>query len=213
MKRPAIRWTLAYAATMLALAFALAPSTRAEESESQAAAAAQVGQAAPSFALPDQDGKTVQLSDFAGKVVVLEWFNEECPFVVKHYGRQHMNQLASKYQDKGVVWLAINSTYTKDVADNKKIAGQWKIDRPVLTDKSGEVGKAYGAKKTPHMYVIDQDGKLAYAGGIDDKPTADTKDIDGATNYVAKALDEMLEGKAVSMSETQAYGCGVKYAK
>src|SRR5690349_9301307 len=101
---------------------------------------AKVGEAAPAFSLPNQDGQTVSLSDFAGKIVVLEWFNNECPFVVKHYSKQNMNTLAEKYEEKGVIWLAINSTSSKDVADNKAISGDWKIDRPILMDKNGAVG-------------------------------------------------------------------------
>lgn len=172
-----------------------------------------VGGDAPKFTLKDQAGKDVSLADFAGKVVVLEWFNEGCPFVVKHYKDGHMNKLASKYAEKGVVWLAINSTSGKSVETNAKVAKDWKIDRPVLSDADGEVGHDYGATNTPHLFIIDTSGKLVYRGAIDSDTSDDTSKIDGATNYVAKALDEILAGKSVSQAETKAYGCTVKYAK
>ncbi|HLL91045.1 MAG TPA: thioredoxin family protein [Tepidisphaeraceae bacterium] len=172
---------------------------------------AKLGQPAPAFSLPDHNGRTVNLSDHAGKVVVLEWFNDECPFVQKHYQDGHMNQLAKRYADKGVVWLTINSTHSKAAADNKAVAGKWKIDRPVLADQDGTVGKAYGATNTPHLYVIDKAGHLAYVGAIDDNPSQDAADVQGAKNYVAQALDEVVAGKPVSEPQTKAYGCTVKY--
>jgi peroxiredoxin len=172
-----------------------------------------LGQPAPSFALTDQDGKTVNLSELRGKVVVVEWFNNECPYVVKHYKAGHMNALAAKYAGQGVTWLAINSTSGKDNTSNKAIAGEWKIDRPILNDATGATGKAYGARTTPHMFVINKDGIVVYKGAIDSNGSSDTKDIEGATNHVAAALDEVLAGKAVSVPETRPYGCSVKYAK
>lgn len=178
-----------------------------------AAVKATVGQAAPAFTLKDQDGNDVSLAQFQGKVVVLEWFNNECPYVKKFYTGGHMNQWAAAYKDKGVTWLAINSTRAHDVSHNKQIAGEWKIDRPVLSDQDGAVAKAYGAKTTPHMYVIDSTGKLVYAGAIDNEKSTDSADIAKATNYVAKALDEVLAGKSVSEPETKAYGCSIKQPK
>ncbi len=175
--------------------------------------AAQIGAAAPTFSLQDQDGKTVALSDYAGKIVVLEWFNEECPFVVKHYKSGNMNDLASKYAGKDVVWLAINSTKGKTNDNNKAIASEWKIERPILNDATGEVGEAYGSKNTPTMYIIDKQGNLAYWGAIDNQPNPDPKSLEGATNYVSKALDELLAGQSVSEPKTKPYGCSVKYAK
>lgn len=171
-----------------------------------------IGSGVPQFSLQDQTGKTVNLSDYKGKIVVLEWFNDGCPFVVKHYSTGHMNALASKYMAEGVVWLAINSTHDRDNAHNLKVAGDWKIDRPILNDSTGTVGKAYDAKNTPGMYIINKDQTLAYHGAIDSKPSTDAADLDGATNYVAKALDELLANKPVSQPETKPYGCGVKYA-
>lgn len=197
------------------VAMALSISLAQEESAQTAASGgpAKIGDPAPAFTLQDQDGKTHSLKDYAGKVVVLEWFNEQCPYVVKHYSGGHMNALAKKYAEKDVVWLAINTNADKSAKDNKKVAGDWKIDRPILADTTTEVAKAYGPKNTPTMYVIDKDGKLAYMGAIDSDRSEDSSKIEGATNYVAKALDEVLAGKPVSEPKTQAYGCGVKYAK
>ena len=182
-------------------------------SANNASTAAKVGASAPDFALMDQSGKEVKLSDYKGKIVVLEWFNEGCPYVKKFYSAGHMNKWAAAYGEKSVVWLTVNSTSGKSVDDNKKISESLKIERPLLSDASGAVGKSYGAKTTPHMYVVNKDGVLAYAGAIDNKSTTNTGDIDGAKNYVAQAVDELLAGKSVSEPETQAYGCGVKYAK
>lgn len=172
-----------------------------------------IGDAAPAFTLKDQTGKEVSLKDFSGKIVVLEWFNEGCPFVVKHYKQGHMNKLAASYADKGVVWLRVNSTSSSSSESNAKIAKEWKMTGPILQDAEGEVGHDYGATNTPHMYVINKEGKLVYRGAIDSDSSADTSKVDGATNYVAKALDELLSDKPVSQPETKAYGCTVKYAK
>lgn len=171
------------------------------------------GDMAPAFSLQDQNGATVSLNELKGKIVVLEWFNNECPFVQKFYKGGHMNQWASTYMGKDVVWLAINSTSGKTIADDKAIATEWKIDRPILSDASGEIGKAYGSKNTPTMYIIDKDGKLAYRGAIDSNSDSSTDSISSSKNYVAQALNEMLAGKPVSEPMTKAYGCSVKYGK
>jgi peroxiredoxin len=199
-----MRYATLFAAALMLLATTATSTVRAE---------AKVGDAAPAFSLTDQDGKTVSLADFAGKVVVLEWINDQCPYVQKHYNEGHMNNLAAQYKDKGVVWLAINSTSSTSDEKNKAIASKWSITRPILNDASGATGKAYGAKTTPHMYVIGTDGKLAYKGAIDSNNDSETSSIASATNYVAKALDETLAGTAVSTPETKPYGCSVKYAK
>jgi peroxiredoxin len=174
-----------------------------------AAPQAKLGAKAPVFTLKDQTGKPVSLSDFAGKIVVLEWFNDGCPFVQKHYKSGSMNSTAARYGDKDVVWLAINSTDSASVETNAKVAQEWKIDRPILDDSAGTVGHLYGATNTPHMFIVDKDGKLVYSGAIDSdssrKLSAD------ATNYVANALDELLQGKPISQNETKPYGCTVKY--
>lgn len=190
---------------LLTVSVMFAASARAGEGK------AELGQPAPAFSLQDQSGKTVSLSDYAGKVVVLEWFNEQCPFVVKHYKTGNMNNLASKYAEQDVVWLAINTTQGKTNEDNAAIAKEWNIERPILNDSKGEVGQSYGATNTPHMFVIDKAGNLAYMGAIDDRPTANPDDIPSSTNHVAKALDEVLAGKEVSTPKTKAYGCSVKY--
>jgi peroxiredoxin len=199
-----LKGMLAFGA-MLALAAMLVSSVTAQDKK----AIAKIGAAAPAFSLPDQDGKNVSLSDFAGKVVVLEWFNDECPVVVRHYDGDAMNKLAAKYKDKDVIWLAINSSKHHDVSHNKQAAAKFKMSRPVLDDHSGKVGHAYGATNTPGMYIINKDGVLAYMGAIDDNKSGSKKD--GVKNYVSQALDELLAGKSVSEPQTQQYGCTVKY--
>lgn len=176
----------------------------------QPAAAVVIGSPAPAFELNDQDGKLVNLNDYRDKVVVLEWFNNECPFVQKHYKTGAMNATAKKYAEKGVVWLAVNSTRSHNVSHNKQIAGQWSMERPILDDSNGTIGHLYGAKTTPHMYVINK-GTLVYAGAIDSKSTDSSDDIASSTNYVAQALDEVLADKPVTTAQTKPYGCSVKY--
>jgi peroxiredoxin len=175
------------------------------------------GQAAPDFTLTGIDGKRYKLSDFRGKLVVLEWFNSECPFVQKHYESGNMQKLQSKYVGKGIVWLGINSTSPKhsnyrDPARSQAILQEWKsTPSAFLLDPDGKVGLAYGARTTPHMYIVDPTGKLIYMGGIDDKPSSSQRDIPDAKNYVAVALDETLGGKTIANSNTRPYGCSIKY--
>lgn len=190
---------------MLLTAVALVSATIAQ---TKPATSAKTGEKAPAFTLEDQAGKKVSLSDFPGKVIVLEWFNEECPIVQRCYQDGAMNKLAGKYMEKGVVWLAINSTSDKDNAANKKADAAWKMARPILNDSAGTVGHAYGATNTPGMFVINKEGALAYMGAIDDNHTGDMKE---PKNYVAQALDELLAGKPVSQPQTKQYGCSVKY--
>ena len=184
---------------------------------SLAHAAASVGQPAPDFTLTDTGGKTVKLSDFKGKHVVLEWNNPGCPFVRKHYDTANMQTLQKEASGKEVVWLAINSTATshQDYLAPAKL-GQWMTEqkatpRATLMDESGTVGKSYGARTTPHMYMVNPQGTLIYAGGIDSIPSASTADIKTATNYVRVGLNEALAGKPLSKPTTQPYGCSVKY--
>ena len=178
-------------------------------SEAAPVAAATIGAAAPAFTLSDQSGKQVALADFAGKVVVLEWVNPDCPFVKRHYGAKTMSELASRYKDRGVVWLAVNTTKYMSSEDNQKWIAAHALPYPILNDQSGEIGRLYGAKTTPHMYVIDPKGTLVYAGAIDDDPQgASAKRV----NYVDQALGEVLAGKAVTVAQTKPYGCSVKYA-
>ncbi len=182
------------------------------------AQAATVGQAAPAFEVKDASGKTVRLADFKGKHVVLEWTNPGCPFVVKHYGAQNMQALQKEAAAKNVVWLSVSSTapgqtdYLAPAALTAKYQAWGAAPAAMLMDDSGSIGKAYGAKTTPHMYVIDPAGKLVYAGGIDDKRSANPADIPGATNFVKAALAESLAGKPVSTTTAAPYGCSVKYA-
>jgi peroxiredoxin len=167
---------------------------------------------APDFTLQTQAGKTVSLEDFKGKVVVLEWFNNECPFVIYHYDKKTtMVDLAKKYKEKGVVWLAINSTSHQKTETNKEFAESHNLPYPILDDRSGKVGRAYGAERTPHIFIIDKKGKIAYNGAIDDSPLGKKKE--DVKHYVDKALAELTEGKEVSTQKTKPYGCTVKYAK
>jgi peroxiredoxin len=176
-----------------------------------------VGSAAPDFSLPDATGKTHSLSDDKGKYVVLEWFNPECPFVKKHYGSDNMQKLQEEYTGKGVVWLTIDSNapgtegnITPDQA--QKIMSGWKTHQTaLLLDPDGKAGRAYGAKNTPNMVIINPDGKIVYEGAIDSKPTPNPNDIPNSTNYVKAALDESLAGKPISNTQTKPYGCSVKY--
>jgi peroxiredoxin len=176
-----------------------------------AGAGVAVGQAAPDFTLTDTAGNSVGLSDYAGKVVVLEWLNPDCPYVKRHYKTGTMKKLATTYGARGVVWLTINTTNYMDAAANAEFKKDNDLPYPILVDQSGEVGHLYGAATTPHMYIIDGNGTLVYMGAIDDDPRGDRGD--GATNYVAAALDQVLAGNAVSTPETKPYGCSVKYKK
>ena len=183
-----------------------------------AAQAAGVGAPARNFKLASADGKTVTLSDYRGKTVVLEWHNPECPFVKKHYGSGNMQKTQAAAARDGVVWLSINSGAPgnqghMDAAGAKAVLAKTGA-RPAayLFDPSGAVGKAYGAKTTPHMYIINPAGSLVYAGGIDDKPTSNPADIAAARNHVLAALSELKAGKPVSVPTSRPYGCSVKYA-
>ena len=180
-------------------------------------AAAVVGQKAPEITLTDTAGKTVRLSDFKGKHVILEWNNPGCPFVRKHYNTANMQTLQKEAAGKGVVWLAVNST-EKSHQDymTPAVLGKWMVEQKAaptatLMDEAGDAGKAYGARTTPHMYVVNPQGVLVYAGGIDSIPSASVDDIKTATNYVRQAMNEVVAGKAVSMPTTRPYGCSVKY--
>lgn len=172
---------------------------------------------APQFSLQDIHGKTHALSDYKGKIVVLEWFNPGCPFVKKHYLSNNMQTLQEKYTKLGVVWFTVNSSaygrqgYLTPEEAVKKFSDYNIKATGALVDTNGVVGKAYGASTTPHLFIVDAKGELAYQGAIDSDDSAKQEAIAGATNYVAQALDELLAGKAVSEPETQPYGCSVKY--
>ena len=177
-----------------------------------------VGKAAPDFKATDVNGRAVSLADFRGKTVVLEWSNPECPSVQKHYDSGNMQKAQALATAQGVVWLTINSNaegkqgYMTPAEAKTFAAGQQSRRTAYLLDPKGEVGRSYGATATPHMYVINPAGTLVYRGGIDDKPSTDTSDIQGARNHVLAALDELKTGKPVSVPTTRPYGCSVKYA-
>lgn len=171
-----------------------------------------VGQSAPDFELKDVYGKTFSPGEFKGKIVVLEWFNKGCPFVKGRHGDQTMQKTYAKYAEKGVIWLAIDSTTGSKAEENRAHAAEQHLAYPILMDVEGRAARAYGAKTTPHMYVIDRAGKLAYIGAIDDDPGGQ-KDKKTVTNHVAAAIEDLLADKAVAKSKTIPYGCSVKLAK
>ena len=176
-----------------------------------------VGQAAPDFTLNDADGKAVKLSDFRGRHVVLEWTNPGCPYVRKHYDSGNMPATQREAVGKGVVWLSINSTEkgSYEYMEPGKLVA-WQKERNsapthVLLDEEGTTGRAFGARTTPHMYIVDPQGRLVYAGGIDSIPSSNPADIQRATNYVKQGLSEALAGKPITAATTRPYGCSVKY--
>lgn len=180
-------------------------------------AAAAVGQPAPAFTATDSNGRTVNLADFRGRTVVLEWTNAECPFVQKHYNSDNMQNLQSAAKAKNIVWLTINSGasgkqgHVDGAEANSIMKRTGAAPTAYLLDADGKIGRAYGARTTPHMYVIDSKGVLAYMGGIDDIPSADPGDIGKARNFVSLALADLEAGKPVATTTARAYGCSVKY--
>jgi len=180
-------------------------------------AAPEVGQPAPAFTLTDSNGQSHNLADFKGKFVVLEWLNHGCPFVKKHYDSNNMQKLQKEYTGKDVVWLSIVSSapgkqgHMSPAETNQAKEEKGSAATAVLLDEDGTVGQLYGAKVTPELYVINPDGNLIYAGAIDDKKSLDPADVEGAANYVKRALDEALAGQPVSTPKTEPYGCSVKY--
>jgi peroxiredoxin len=182
-----------------------------------AQAAPRIGEAAPAFSAVDSNGKTVALADFKGKYVVLEWTNDGCPFVKKHYGSGNMQATQKEAVAQGAAWLSVISSkrgaqgHVDGKGANKLTAERDAAPTHVLLDEKGEVGRLYDAKTTPHMFIVDPDGKLIYNGAIDSVPSSDPADIDEATNYVKVALAEARAGKPVSTAVTKPYGCNVKY--
>ena len=164
---------------------------------------------APAFTLTDQNSKPVKLSDFDGKIIVLEWTNYDCPFVKYHYKHGTMTDLAQKYADKGVAWLAINSTYYASVAANKTFANANNLPYPILDDHTAAVARAYGPITTPHIYIIDKNRRIAYNGAIDNAPMGET--TQEYINYVDNTLTELIAGNSPSIHRTTPYGCSVKY--
>lgn len=175
-----------------------------------------VGGKAPDFKLTDTAGVEHTLAQYlaAGNVVVLEWFNPDCPFIIKHHQKsQTMNDVYAMLKHKGVVWLAVNSGAAgkqgAGIERNRKAHQEYGMSFPILMDESGAVGRAYGAKTTPHMFVVDKDGTLAYSGAIDDNPSPTEY---GSRNHIITALRAVLDGRAVPEPVTKPYGCSVKYA-
>lgn len=169
---------------------------------------------APDFKLKNYDGKEFKLADYKGKIVVLAWINRECPFVKYHYEKKStLNDLAKKYKEKKIVLLSIDSTNFHKAEDNKKFAEKFKVLYPILDDSSGKIGKAYKATNTPHMFILNTDGYIAYSGAIDNAPLGKVPENKEYVNYVDKALAELTSGEAVSIVKTKPYGCSVKYKK
>jgi len=206
------RWVLTIGlccvATLITISAGVQPAT----------AEARIGALAPAFTLTDSNGRILSLADFKGKTVVLEWTNHECPYVGKHYRGNSMQTLQKKWTGQGVVWLSmISSAPGLQGHVSPQQANQLTTDRgaaptAVLFDPTGKTGHAYGARATPHMYVINVEGVLVYIGGIDDQPSARVEDLKIARNFVDEALGEISQGKPVSVSGSRAYGCSIKYA-
>ncbi len=175
------------------------------------------GSDAPDFSLKGMDGKEYKLSDYRGKNVILEWYNQDCPFVRKHYDSSNMQKYQQQAKDQGVVWLVVNSSATGKqghlTAESAKAAfAKEKMQAStLLLDSDGIVGKKYAAKTTPHLYLIGKDGKLLYQGAIDSTPSTDSADIAKSQNYLAPLLEKLSKGEAIEASSTKPYGCSVKY--
>jgi len=184
-----------------------------------AAPEVKIGAPAPNFTAVDSNGKNHNLSDFKGKTVVLEWTNHDCPFVKKHYETNNMQKLQKSATSQGVVWLSIISSapgqqgFVNGAKANELTKSRNAAPTAVILDPDGKLGKLYGARTTPHMFVIAPNGNLAYMGAIDDKPTTNKDDVATAKNFVAEALSAVKAGKPVAVATTQPYGCSVKYAK
>lgn len=183
------------------------------------ATGAVVGKEAPAFSLPDLSGKTHSLADYRGKLVVLEWFNPECPFVKAAHTKGSLVKTAAELEAKGFVYLAINSgapgKQGHGIEANAAGKERFGLKHPILLDETGATGKAYGATNTPHVFVIDQKGALVYAGAVDNSPDGEGNSPEGGAlvNYLSQAAEELLAGKPISKPQTKAYGCSVKYAK
>ena len=180
-------------------------------------AEAKVGEAAPAISATDIHGNAFNLEDHKGKTVVLEWTNHQCPFVVKHYSTNNMQRVQKQATDNGVVWVSIVSSApgrqgyvsAKEAIEIENKAGAYATTR--ILDSSGAIGKSYGARTTPHMFVISPEGKVAYAGAIDDNPSPSPRAVEGSKNLVLAALDDISAGRSVAVPRTAPYGCSVKY--
>ncbi len=181
-----------------------------KDKHSHSHAHAEVGKPAPDFTLKDVDGTEHKLSDLKGKIVVLEWINYQCPVVNRCHAAKTMSKALAKFKDKAVTWLAVDSSYfcADKVEDIRKWTGKQKVVYPYLLDANGKVGHIYGAKTTPHMFVIDKKGVLAYAGAVDNDPYGKEKN---KRNYVEEAVTSLLNGSTVATASTKSYCCSVKY--
>lgn len=210
MKAHPTRQTFIASLALAGLAFAAGPAL--------AQSAAKIGAPAPAFEAVDADGKTRKLSEFAGKTVILEWTNHDCPYVRKHYTSATMQTLQKDMAKEGIVWLSVISSpvgeqgHVEGAKANELTKSRDAAPAAVLLDPNSKVARAYGATTTPHMYIVDPKGTLAYMGAIDDKPSASAASLTGAKSYVRQAVAELKAGKPVSEASTKAYGCAVKYA-
>lgn len=210
MKAHPTRQTFIAGLALAGLAFAAGPAL--------AQSAAKIGAPAPAFEAVDADGKTRKLSEFAGKTVILEWTNHDCPYVRKHYTSATMQTLQKDMAKEGIVWLSVISSpvgeqgHVEGAKANELTKSRDAAPAAVLLDPNSKVARAYGATTTPHMYIVDPKGTLAYMGAIDDKPSASAASLTGAKSYVRQAVAELKAGKPVSEASTKAYGCAVKYA-
>ncbi|MCB1721886.1 MAG: thioredoxin family protein [Alphaproteobacteria bacterium] len=198
---------LAYGLAAIVLVFAALPVN----------ATVEIGQPAPEIEATDTNGNAFKLSDHKGKIVVLEWTNHQCPFVMKHYDSGNMQAMQKAAQKKGVEWISIISSapgrqgHVSAEEANKIVSDSGATITAKILDETGTIGKAYDAKTTPHMFVIDAEGNVAYAGAIDSQPSPNPATIEGATNYVNAAIDALEAGQPVEVAQTQPYGCSVKY--
>lgn len=187
------------------------------ETEEKPNTNATVGEQAPTFEVMGADGEMHSLSDYEGQYVILEWLNYGCPYIQKHYKGDNMQQLQKKYTDKGVVWLSVISSapgsqgYMEAEEAQKSIDEYGSSPTEILLDSSGKVGKAYDARVTPHMFIIDPSGTLRYNGAIDDKPTPAASSLETAHNYIDAAMNSLMNGEEVEVKSNTPYGCGVKY--
>ena len=210
MKTQLTRQTFLAGLALAGLSLAAAPAL--------AQSAAKVGAPAPAFEAVDADGKTRKLSEFAGKTVILEWTNHDCPYVRKHYTSATMQTLQKDMAKEGIVWLSVISSpvgeqgHVEGAKANELTKSRDAAPAAVLLDPNSKVARAYGATTTPHMYIVDPKGTLAYMGAIDDKPSSSAASLTGAKSYVRQAVAELKAGKPVSEASTKAYGCAVKYA-
>lgn len=184
----------------------------------EALASVETGAAAPGFSVVDASGATRTLAEFAGRTVVLEWTNHGCPYVRKHYDSSNMQSLQREATAEEIVWLQVISSAPGEQGylDGAGVAARLEVDNAAptatLLDPTGVMGRAYGARTTPHMYIINPEGVLVYQGAIDDRPSARRASLEGATNYVRAALADLAAGRPVQVAESTPYGCAVKYA-